>query len=86
MTQFKVSYLAKDGTRRNFNFETDRRLFVKASGRSGCGWDVGFPFVDALGAEISKRNTDETSKMYQHGGLDRIIAVRNMQTGFVLYW
>lgn len=76
---YKVSYIAKDGTNRFFTFESDHRIV------SGKRINLsGNPLLCDVFAQFRERNSNPKSAMAKHGGSKKLTRITNIDTGYAM--
>lgn len=80
MSTYKVGYIANDGTRRSFTFESARCLVCSRSYDS----IVALPLVKDVMREFVRRSNYPDNPMHLHGGAHMLTRIENVQTGNVV--
>lgn len=75
---YRVGYIAYDGTKRTFKFESDKRL---VSNSTMC--IMTNPLFDEVLREFAKRSSDSNNKMHKHGGARTLTFVERVDTGHI---
>lgn len=78
---YRVGYIAYDGTKRTFKFESDKHL---TSSSTMC--IMANPLFEEVLTEFAKRSSDKNGKMYKHGGAHKLTFIKRVDTGHIEFF
>lgn len=82
MATYEVRYKAKDGTSGSFKLKTDKKFGLRTDAHHG---GLYIPFRQSMEFKARDIMMREDSNMYQHGGIDKYISVRCIETGRIVF-
>lgn len=79
--QYRAVYRCKDGKNLGFKFESNRRIV-----RNGQINLMTNPLLEEVYSLIEERKANPKNKMHEHGGYDKLVCIKNINTGTAQYY